>query len=211
MIRKEYAALLDLDGTLVDSLHVYYNVVNHILLKFGVSCTYEELFARAGQSSVELYTHFLKKHGKYDPSMENELHDIYSKYICEELKGISLPNESIYAISALKDRGYMVAICTGADRSFVESVIPKDVLGIIDSVVTCDDVTSGKPDPETFLIASEEIGINPSNCFVVGDSINDLIGAKSAGMRFILMRNMYNTDISEGYIREISSIGELVT
>jgi HAD superfamily hydrolase (TIGR01509 family) len=211
MIRTEHAALLDLDGTLVDSLHVYYNVVNHILSKFGVSSTYEELFARAGQSSVELYTHFLKKNGKYDPSMEKELHDMYSVYVSEELKGISLPKESIYTISALKDRGYMVAICTGAERSFVEDVIPKDVLGIIDSVVTCDDVTFGKPDPETFLIASDEIGISPFNCFVVGDSINDLLGANNAGMRFILMRNMYNTAINEGYVREINNITELIS
>ena len=83
MTRTEYAALLDLDGTLIDSLHIYYVSVNRILSRFGVSCTYEEMLARTGSSGEELYTHFLKKNDKYDPSLKSEMYEMFDNDGCE--------------------------------------------------------------------------------------------------------------------------------
>ena len=208
---NKHAALLDLDGTLIDSLNIYYVAVNHILTMFDVSCTYEEMFERSGASGVELYTHFLKLHNKYDESMKEQLVEMYYRKAEEMLPGVEFPKESARTICALKDRGYKVAICTGASRMFVDSILPRSLLNVVDSIVTCDDVVAGKPDPETFLSAADYVGVEPSNCTVVGDSMNDLIGANSAGMRFILVRNKYNTYIKDGYIREINSIEELLT
>lgn len=202
------AVLLDLDGTLIDSIWLYYDAVNHVLSEFGVSCTEEELFARAGASGEELYTHFLKLHGKYDISMEEDLKETYYSIAYEMLPEVSFPKESIHTICTLNDLGYKVAICTGASRKFVNSIVPN---GLVDVIVTCDDVSVGKPDPETFLNAADYIGINPSNCTVVGDSMADLLGATSAGMRFILVRHKHNTHIKDGYVREINNITELIT
>lgn len=210
MIRNEYAALLDLDGTLIDSLYIYYFSVNHVLSKFDVSCTYEEMFELAGASGVELYTHFLKLHGKYDESMKKDLMEMYYSKAEEMLPEVSFPRESTIAIGLLKYIGYKVAICTGASKKFVYEVVPDSVIGMLDSIVTCDDVKFEKPNPETFLMAADEIGIHPSNCVVIGDSKNDMIGAERAGMKFVLVRNEYNTHINEGYKLEINNIMEYV-
>lgn len=210
MMRNKYAALLDLDGTLIDSLHIYYIAVSKVLSSFGVSCTYEEMFKLAGASGEELYTHFLKEQDMYDPSDKAKLKEIFENSFYAELGSVSFPEESIYTIYILKDRGYKVAICTGASRLFVDTVLPKSLIGVMDSIVTCDDVSVGKPHPETFLKAADEVGIHPSNCVVVGDSSNDMIGSERAGMSFVLVRNKYNTHINEGYVREIGSIEEFI-
>ncbi len=104
-----------------------------------------------------------------------------------------------------------MAICTGASRDLVNAVFPVDILHLFSSIVTCDDVSACKPDPETFLKAADDIGMHPSNCVVVGDGVNDLVGAARAGMKFILVRNAHNTSVSEGYIEQIDDITELVT
>ena len=210
MMRNEYAALLDLDGTLIDSLHIYYAAVSNVLSRFGVSCTYEEMYDLAGSSGVELYTHFLKKYGKYDPSMGDFIYEIYDNSIYKDVENVTFPSKSSFAIASLKYLGYKTAICTGASRKFVDTVVPDSVLDMIDCVVTCDDVAELKPNPETFLMAADELGIHPSNCVVIGDSSGDLIGASRAGMKFVIVRNDYNRDISDGYAMEINDIMEYV-
>lgn len=210
MMRNEYAALLDLDGTLIDSLHIYYAAVSNVLSRFGVSCTYEEMHDLAGSSGVELYTHFLKKYGKYDPSMGDFIYEIYDNSIYKDVENVTFPSKSSFAIASLKYLGYKTAICTGASRKFVDTVVPDSVLDMIDCVVTCDDVAELKPNPETFLMAADELGIHPSNCVVIGDSSGDLIGASRAGMKFVIVRNDYNRDITDGYAMEINDIMEYV-
>ena len=210
-MRNKYAALFDLDGTLIDSLHIYYIAVSHVLSSFGVSYTYEEMFKFAGYSGEEIYTHFLKKHDKYDPSDKAKLMEMFENKFYDELETVSFPKESVCTMFAIMCMGYKIAICTGASRRFVDIIVPKVVIDNVHSLVTCDDVKIGKPHPETFLRAADEVGVHPSNCIVVGDSINDLKGAERAGMRFVLVRNKYNTDINEGYVREINSIEEFIT
>jgi len=205
------AVLFDLDGTLIESFHIYHAAVNDVLSLFDISCTYDELFVHAGAPGEELYTYFLKKHGKYDISMKDELKNKFDTKFLELLPGVSFPQKSSDVITELKSRGHTMAICTGASREFVNAVFPVDILHLFSSIVTCDDVSACKPDPETFLKASDDIETHPSNCVVVGDGTNDLVGAARAGMRFILVRNVHNTSISEGYTAQIDDITELLT
>lgn len=205
------AVLFDLDGTLIDSFYVYHVAVNHVLSPFGLSCTYDELFKLAGMPGEELYTHFLKKHGKYDFSMKEELKKRFDEKLFEMLREVKFPEKSVDVIIKLKSKGYTMAICTGASRDFVNVVVPDAVQQLLSSIVTCDDVSLCKPDPETFLKAADDIGMDPTNCIVVGDGMNDLIGATRAGMGFVLLRNSRNINIYKGYIKCIDDITDIVS
>jgi HAD superfamily hydrolase (TIGR01509 family) len=52
-------------------------------------------------------------------------------------------------------------------------------------VYSADDVHTGKPAPDLFLLASRQLGVNPQTCVVVEDSVNGILAAKSAGMKSI--------------------------
>jgi beta-phosphoglucomutase-like phosphatase (HAD superfamily) len=54
-----------------------------------------------------------------------------------------------------------------------------------DAIVSADDVTIGKPDPQVFLKAAEKLGVPPSRCIVVEDAAAGIEGARRAGMRSI--------------------------
>ena len=209
MLNSEFVILFDLDGTLIDSFYIYNISVNHVLSRFGISCTYEEANAHAGLHGEGLYTIFLKKYGKYNPADRTMLKEMFDNKFSELLKGVTLPKESIDTITELHKRGHKMAICTGAPRTLIDTVIPEHIKRMFGSIISCEDVTNMKPDPETFLKAAHEINVTPSKCVVVGDGKYDLIGAARAGMQFILIRNKYNAEIEDGYIREITNVSEL--
>ena len=52
----------------------------------------------------------------------------------------------------------------------------------VDAIATSEDCARGKPEPDVFHAAAKFLGVDPSECLVVEDSRNGLIGAKRAGM-----------------------------
>jgi beta-phosphoglucomutase len=78
------------------------------------------------------------------------------------------------------------AVATSASRRDLERVL--EALGLrgqIDAAVTADDVRRGKPDPEVYLTAAEQLGVEPTACVVFEDAIVGVHAARAAGMRVI--------------------------
>ena len=51
-----------------------------------------------------------------------------------------------------------------------------------DTIITADDITLSKPNPQCFLLAAERLGVKPEECAVFEDSIHGLNAARAAGM-----------------------------
>ena len=60
-----------------------------------------------------------------------------------------------------------------------------DLTQYIEAIVSAEDVTIGKPDPQVFLTAAGKLGVTPSRCIVVEDAAAGVAGARRAGMRSI--------------------------
>ncbi len=206
------ALIFDLDGTLLDSSEIYFKAINHILSKFNTQCTMAEMMVHCGAPGEDIYIYLLKKQGVYDSSRKEGLKKEFDEKFRNILKGKDIfPEDSKKALINLKKKGYTFAMGTGATRISTVSMVPKDMLPLFDAVVTCDDVTNPKPDPETFLKASEDIRTPPAKCIVIGDGRHDLIAAKEAGMRFIFVRNDHNRNFNPdgGCVCEISRMIDL--
>jgi beta-phosphoglucomutase-like phosphatase (HAD superfamily) len=83
-----------------------------------------------------------------------------------------------------------VAIASSAHRAVIEAAV--DVLGlhgILDEIVSSDDVATGKPDPGVYLLAAARLGVEASRCLVVEDSVNGVRAGKAAGMTVVLIPN----------------------
>lgn len=84
-------------------------------------------------------------------------------------------------LDSVDDRA--LAVCTSAQRISAHRML--NILGLSDrftAVVTATDITNGKPHPEPFLLAAEQIGLDPSRCVAFEDSANGLVSAQAAGM-----------------------------
>ena len=78
------------------------------------------------------------------------------------------------------------AIASSADRAWIDLVLG-DVRRRFEVVIANEDVIETKPSPEPFLAAAGKIGVAPERCIVVGDSENDVVGARRAGMFPVLV------------------------
>lgn len=104
-----------------------------------------------------------------------------------EEKGIETMEGAIPLLQELKSAGLRLAVATGAGKLSTDYTLKKaGIDGYFDVITTSDQVQRGKPHPDIFLRAAENLGVNPLRCAAVGDGINDIIGAKRAGMLAIL-------------------------
>ena len=114
-------------------------------------------------------------------------YQIYDKMVSESQ--VIRDNQWPYTIDLLrvaKEMSCLTALTTLSERNDVLHVIRS--LGIellLDVVLTAEDVTRGKPDPEIYLLAAQRLGVPPGECLVLEDSVNGIKAAQSAGMNAV--------------------------
>jgi len=89
-------------------------------------------------------------------------------------------------LTALHDAGWRQAIVTSAPRA--NAGVMLTALGlhhVFDAVVTAEDVTVGKPDPEVFFAGAGRLGVAPPRSIVVEDAAAGVEGARRAGMKSV--------------------------
>ena len=67
-------------------------------------------------------------------------------------------------------------------------------LGITDcfqAIISDEDVTKGKPDPQVFKLAAQKLAVEPENCIVIEDAVAGVTAAKKAGIRCLSVTNTH--------------------
>jgi HAD superfamily hydrolase (TIGR01509 family) len=119
-------------------------------------------------------------------------------------------------LSFLKERGVPAAVATstGRDRS-EENLRRTGMMGLIDVLVTRDDVQLAKPHPECFLKAAALLGVAPGGCLALEDSHNGIRAAHGAGMATIMVPDMLEATpeirvLCAGVVRDLDEVRDLI-
>lgn len=180
------AVLWDLDGTLIDStLHHWKAWVDELATR-NISITFEEFSATFGQRNDTTLRRWI-----HQDISANRIQQIseskearYRRYIQET--GLQLLPGIHQWLKELHSAGVKQALATMTGKENVETiftVIP--IAPFFDTIVTGEQVTNGKPDPEIFLLAAKTLGVSTSQCVVIEDSPAGIEAARRAGMRSI--------------------------
>ena len=95
----------------------------------------------------------------------------------------------------LKADGYPLGLTTVSHRSEVVIVLSAlQLLDQFDVIVTIDDVTHGKPDPEIYLLAAKQLGVPPARCLAIEDSLTGIRAAMAAGIPCVASTNDLTRD-----------------
>ncbi len=182
--------LFDLDGTLIDSVNMHVKAFLEACDNLGIKRPEnieKEFRELVGMKFIEIVNKILKNYSDIELM---KLHEERKKLLPKYIKEIKIIKPVYNKLLKLKKHGYPLALVTSSSRCFVD-LINKNIFPIyeiFDVVVTSEDVSKGKPDPEPFLKAyyklREKFG-NPNNVYVVGDTNYDKIGAEKAGFKFI--------------------------
>lgn len=178
------AAIFDLDGTLVDSFEGYLLAYNRAFAAKGLKLmTPQDLGKYYGQVDTEIMRKYLKKQ-KIDTNIE-ELAALKRKFYAETNGAYIKPLPgAVELINALHKRKILLAVASSSRRKTIDMALKKiGATDKISGIISGDDITHSKPDPEIFQKAAKLIGIAPKNCIVFEDSVHGIEAAKRAEMK----------------------------
>ena len=174
--------LFDLDGTLLDSVYQHVLAWREALEAEGIELAVWRIHRRIGMSGGLFVRALTRETGrelsKEDAERLKSLHAAAYRRRLDQVRPLPGARELLEALTSL---GVPWAIATsGSDltaRPSLEALaIPPGV-----PIITRDQVAYAKPNPDLFLAAAARLDVPTANCFVVGDSIWDLLAAQRAG------------------------------
>ncbi len=179
------AILFDLDGVLVDS----------------IGCTERAWRSWAEARGVDVVRTLQVSHGRpvkdtlrlLVPQLDTATEVAYLEAIeAHETEGVRAVAGAHALLARLPPASW--AIVTSATRSVAELRLRHTGLHAPDVLVTADDISRGKPDPEGYLTAAARLGIEPSACLVIEDAVAGIDAARAAGMRVIAITSTRRAD-----------------
>ena len=220
MIRPS-AFIFDLNGTLIDDMEfhstAWYAILNDEL-KAGL--TREQVRREMYGKNEELLERVFGK-GRFSKEETDELSMRKERAYQDAFRAhLRLIAGAPGFLEKAARHGIRMGIGTAAIPFNIDFVL--DNLGIrhyFSSIVSADDVTRSKPDPETFLKAAGELGKSPAECLVFEDAPKGVEAAYRAGMSCIVLTTMHEKDEFRGFpnvLRYVadytdSCLGELFT
>ena len=183
---KLEAVILDLDGVVVDTAKFHYKAWKQMADEEGIyfdEKINERLKGVSRMDSLQIIMERSQK--KYSQKQLEELaekkNNIYVKMLDVLTPGDILVGIEEF-VADLKKNDIKTAICSASKNT--EKIIDKlQLKGLFDTIVTGNDVTKSKPDPEGFLLSAKRLGSTPAGCVVIEDAFAGVEAAKNAKMK----------------------------
>ena len=209
MLRSLQAAIVDLDGTMVDTLGDFEIALNRSLADLDLPPVTRALVERTVGKGSEHLIRSVLAHQLALPevkglanvcdarSAENLYEPAWQRYQHHYL-AINGEFAAVYpgvaeGLQQLRDAGLQLACLTNKPLSFAKPLLQaKGLDSFFAHVFGGDSFERKKPDPLPLLKTCEALGVKPSQALMVGDSSNDAQAARAAGCSVVLVRYGYN-------------------
>jgi phosphoglycolate phosphatase len=189
------AALIDLDGTLLDTIPDLAAAANRMLCELGAAALpLEAVKGFVGRGIENLVSRCLEASALPASVSEERALAIFSRCYEEEsgLRTVLFPRVT-QGLESLAAQGLRLACVTNKARRFTGPLLERTRLaGHFAVVVSGDDAEHLKPHPAPYLEACRRLGVRPAEALVIGDSRNDVIAAREAGCPVVCVPYGYN-------------------
>ena len=191
------AAIVDLDGTMVDTLGDFLAALRGMLRELGLGdVTPEQVAQRVGKGSEHLIAQVLLLH--LPPAQADALHPRALALYQEHYAGINGSHANVFpgvaqGLQRLREAGLRLACVTNKPGVHARELLArKNLLGYFSEVAGGDAFARKKPDPLPLLRTCEALGVAPARTLMIGDSQNDAAAAEAAGCPAALATYGYN-------------------
>ncbi len=191
------AVLWDLDGTLVDTEPAWIAAEYRLVESFGGS--WDDAHARALVGNPLLVSAaYIREHGGVELPLDEIVDRLLGEVVAAVERGIVWRPGARRLLAELRAAGVPCAMVTMSYQSLARSVASQLPPGTFDTLVTGEQVSRGKPDPEAYLTAAERLGVQPSRCVAIEDSPTGVASAEAAGCVVLAVRNQVPLDPAPG-------------
>jgi len=180
------AIIFDMDGVLVDSEPLHFEVDRLLLKEMGYELDYEYYKQFIGSTETVLWNSVKEKYQLKESTQVlkamagNKKREIVEEHGFPEIEGV------YDMIKRLHDSGFTMAVASSSSAGYIEEVTSYfKIKQYFKYLVSGEDVKHPKPAPDIFLKSAQLLGVEPSECIVVEDSTIGTKAAKAAGMTCI--------------------------
>lgn len=178
------AVFWDIDGTLIDSEELHYQVIADWCQDRGYTLSIDDNAELLGKSMAEKWQHLSSVHDfKADAALfSTECAQMYCDALNPEMKR----DEPVKVFTEIASRQIPQACVSNGDLAVVAAnLITLQLTEFVKFSISGEDVKNGKPDPEPYSLAAEKLGLSPDQCLVVEDSTVGVKSASAAGMTVV--------------------------
>ena len=208
--RTPDAIIFDLDGTLVDTVAARIDAWAAVFDEFGIPSSRSQLEPMIGMDGRELAREAAAAAGRQLTDEEAEVIDRRSGELFDERNRHPRPLPgATELLRSLNERGVTWAIATSSRREQVGTSIRALGLAGDPRIVDGSHVARAKPAPDLLLRAAEELGVDASGCWYVGDSTWDMRAAVAAHMAGVGV--LAGSAVGEGELRKVGATAVIQT
>ncbi|XP_066309946.1 bifunctional riboflavin kinase/FMN phosphatase-like isoform X3 [Miscanthus floridulus] len=184
------AVIFDLDGTLLDTERATRDVLNEFLAAYGKVPDAQKEEKRLGQMYLESTTGIIRDYG-LPLTVEEYSKAMHPLYLRRWQRAKPLPGVK-RLVKHLHKNGVPLALASNSVRRNIDHKLPKleDWGECFSVILGGDQVPNGKPSPDIFLEAAKRLGVNPSSCLVIEDSVVGVKGAKASGAKAVAVPSL---------------------
>jgi HAD superfamily hydrolase (TIGR01509 family) len=206
------AVIFDMDGVLVDSEPLHFEVLNGILAERGQALDRAAYEAFIGTTTEATWATLIERFG-LPASLESYL-DRYNAALLDLFQRPHPPQPGVVSlIDRLQQQGLPLGLASSSPRLWIDATLGS--IGLADrfqTIVAGDDVPpgQGKPAPAIYLLAAARLGVEPAACVAIEDSPNGVLSAHRAGMYVIGVRTPYTAHLTlDGASQVVDSLTQV--
>ncbi|HVH82361.1 MAG TPA: HAD family phosphatase [Stellaceae bacterium] len=186
------AIVFDMDGVLIEAKDWHYEALNQALRLFGFEISRYDHLTTFDGLPTRRKLQLLSAEGDLPSELHDFINEMKQRYTMEIVASKCKPRfVHQYALSHLRAEGYRLAVGSNSIRSTIETMMRQAELSeYLEFVVSNEDVTKAKPDPEMYNQAIERLGLSPTEVLIVEDNENGLRAARASGAHLLAVRSV---------------------
>ena len=189
------AVIFDMDGTLIDTEKYYREFWPKALEHFGYHMTDGQVLSIRSLGRPFAPLQFKQWYGEdFD---YYKIRDYRTKIMNEHISkaGISLKPGAKEILKILNEKGIAAAVATASDLTRTNRYLEQTgIIKYFTKLISATMVNEGKPSPDSYLYACEQLGFKPQECIAVEDAPNGIISAYKAGCKVIMVPDQTEPD-----------------
>ena len=195
-------AIFDVDGTLLDSMGIWFDACKMFFDSQGIVIS-DERTNSFKEMRLEQSLPIIIEEFKLNLTVDEAISQIKGFVERAYIEAVPLKPYAKEYLQALKAQGVKTAVATSGYKELCQSAFERlGILDMIDAYAFSHEVNKGKDNPDIYLLAAERLGVSPSECTVFEDIVAGIQGAKKGGFKTCAIYDFTNepdTDVLKQY------------
>lgn len=192
------AVIFDMDGVLIDAKDWHYEALNRALRLFGMEISRSDHLTTFDGLPTRRKLEMLTVTENLPEGLHRFLNDLKQVYTLELVSSRCRPTFAHeFALARLKARGVKLAVASNSVRNSVVSMMDRaNLTRHLDLMLSNEDVSRAKPDPEIYRTAMERLGVSPHEALIVEDNEHGIMAARASGGHLLVVQSPADVTLS---------------